>query len=265
MIIGFTGTPGSGKSYEAVKKVLDNLRMGRVVYTNIEGMDDPTCQETIKALSSMDDYEFSQRFYFLAPHEIREFWKHCKRGSLIVIDEVHKYFNSRDWQSDSNKEFGNWASTHRHEGYDVVLLTQDMEKVDKAVRSLVEWTYEFRKINYFGAAVQNKYKCESYAGEDVDGKPLSRSVRTYNKKIFLCYKSYVSKDVKELGIMRHVNVLRHPVFFIIPVVLVFILYMLFFVRHLPQVICLAQKKLLSETGLLRLPRQGRRMIKNRLM
>ena len=38
MIVGFVGTPGSGKSYDAVKKILFNLKKGRHVYTNI---DDP--------------------------------------------------------------------------------------------------------------------------------------------------------------------------------------------------------------------------------
>lgn len=38
MIIFFDGNSGSGKTYEAVKKIIDNLRRGRKVYTNIDGL-----------------------------------------------------------------------------------------------------------------------------------------------------------------------------------------------------------------------------------
>jgi hypothetical protein len=81
-------------------------------------------------------------------------------------------------------------------------------------------------VNFFGGAVSNKYLCYAYASEETTGAPLTKSVKTYDKRIFQCYKSYVAADVKELGIMKHANILKHPVFFIIPVVICFFLYML---------------------------------------
>ncbi|MBU0484829.1 MAG: zonular occludens toxin domain-containing protein [Proteobacteria bacterium] len=230
MITFFTGTPGSGKTYEAVKKILDNLRNGRTVYTNIDGMDDPVCQETIKVYLGLDDHQFSKLFHHLGfdRQVIENFWDHCGSESLIVLDEVQKFFSNRDWQADKNRKFADWASTHRHNGYDLVIITQSAERVDSAVRSLTEWNYVFRKINFFGAAVQRKYICNAYAGEDTNGQPLTKSVRHYNDKVFRCYKSYVSSDIKELAIMKHVNVLKHPIFFAIPVVLGICIYMVFF-------------------------------------
>lgn len=228
MIICFSGTPGSGKSYEAVKKILDNLKLGRVVYTNIDGFDDPECLEAIKTLVNFSDYELGTHLFFLQGHEVNHFWQDCKPGSLIVIDEVHKWFNNRDWQKAENREFGNWASTHRHHGYDVVLLTQDIGKIDSHVRSLVEWTYSFRKINFLGSKVQKKYICYSFMGDETSGRPLGKNFRTYIKEIFHCYRSYVAKDVKELGIMTHFNILKHPVFYVLPVLLCFLLYLVFY-------------------------------------
>lgn len=227
MIIGFAGTPGSGKTYEAVKKITDNLMMGRIVYTNIDGIADPECLEMIKSYCGLSDLALAKQLQVLEPHQLEDFWMHVPPGCLIVIDEVQKVFSSREWQTAKNNAFASWASTHRHNGYDVVLITQAIERVDSAVRSLLEWTYVFRKVNFFGGAVQKKYLCYSYGGEDTAGPPLKKSVRTYNPLVFRCYKSYVSKDVKELGIMQHVNVLKHPVFFAIPIVLCFTLYMLF--------------------------------------
>lgn len=227
MIIGFAGTPGSGKTYEAVRKILDNLQWGRIVFTNIEGINDPPCLEMIKSYCGLSDLALKKQLHFLEEGQITDFWMHVIPGSLIVLDEVQKVFGSREWQTAKNNAFASWASTHRHNGFDVVLISQAVERIDSAVRALFEWTYVFRKVNFFGSAVQKKYLCYSYGGDDTTGSPLKKSVRTYNPRVFLCYKSYVAKDVKELGIMQHVNVLKHPVFFAIPVVLFFTLYMLF--------------------------------------
>jgi zona occludens toxin len=226
-IIAFTGTPGSGKSYDAVAKIIANLRMGRIVFTNIRGLDQPLCLEMIKMLTGLDDYSLSRQLHYLPDHQVICFWNHVTPGALIVLDEVQNFFNARNWASKDNTEFNKWSSTHRHHGYDVVLLTQNIQRIDSAVRSLVEWTYVYRKMNFFGSLFTQKYLCYAYGGEEVVGSPLAKSVRTYDSKIFLCYQSYVSKDIKEQGIMKHVNVLKHPVFYAIPVVFSYFVYMLF--------------------------------------
>lgn len=230
-IFFFTGTPGSGKTYEAVDKILNNLRLGKCVYTNIDGMDDPHCQETLKVLAGLDDLQFGNQFHHLGNNRelIENFWDHCpEKNSLIVLDEVQKYFNNRDWQAQKNRLFGDWASTHRHNGYDLVIITQNAERIDSAVRSLTEWNYCFRKINFFGSLIQKGYLCNIFAGEDTSGQPLKRATRRYHPKIFSCYQSYAAKDIKEQSIMPTVNVLKHPVFFAIPIVLCFTIYMIFF-------------------------------------
>lgn len=226
MIVAFTGTPGSGKTYDAARKVVDNLRLGRVVYTNIEGMDAPECLEMTKMVAGLSDFGLAAHLKFFELGQAEEFWLHVEPGSMIVLDEVQNIFNAREWQSRKNVMFNAWASTHRHHGFDVVLITQSIQRIDTAVRALVEWTYVYRKVNFFGSLVRQKYMCYAYGGEDVSGPPLARPIRTYDPRIFLCYKSYVSKDVKELGIMKHVNVLKHPVFIAIPLLFGLFIYML---------------------------------------
>lgn len=245
MIAFFTGTPGSGKTYEAVEKIVFNLSKGRKVYTNIDGMEDDRCHEAIKSLTGLNDLEFFELFHHLGSYVNKEkepdlendpddkinlawFWKYCEPGSFIVLDEVQKIFGCRDTRLKHNADFSDWASTHRHNGYDLMIITQNAERVEVGVRSLTEWNYVFRKVNFFGGAVQRKYLCNSYAGEHTDGQPLKKAVRTYKPNIFLCYKSYVSKDIKEQGFMTHVNILNHPIFFAIPLVLGVCLYMFFY-------------------------------------
>ena len=225
MIIGFTGTPGSGKTYEAVEKILHNLMKGKVIYTNIDGMFDPECQEMIKSVCNLSDLALTIQLRQLEPDQIADFWMHIEPRCLVVLDEIHKWFSNRDWNDPKNKQFGYWASTHRHYGYDVVLITQNIERVDAAVRSLLEWNYVYRKVNFLGSAVQRFYLCYSYGGDDTSGRPLATNKRRYKPAIFRCYKSYVSSDIKEMPIMKHVNVFKHPVFFLIPIALCASLYM----------------------------------------
>ena len=228
MIFGYTGTPGSSKSYEAVVLILQYLSKGKTVFTNLDGLELRECREAIKVVCGLSDLALERQLKILEKDQIEDFWNHVMPMSLIVIDEIHKYFSSRDWQSEKNKLFGFWASTHRHQGFDLVCITQNAERVDAAVRSLWEWNYVFRKVNFFGGAVQKKYLCYSYAGDEARGMPLSKEVKTYNPKIFLCYKSYAGKDIEEMNIKRHVNVLKHPIFFAIPVVLGLTIYLVFF-------------------------------------
>lgn len=224
MIICYEGTPGSGKSYDAVRKILDNLKLGRTVYTNIDGLDGDTEREHIKCYTGLDDYQLSKNLVMLAKNEVYKFWEGTKNGSLIVIDEAHKWFNSRDWQKETNKDFANWCSTHRHYGYDVLLITQNIEKIDSAARGLVEWTYRYKKVNFLGSLVGNTYLCYAYQ-EDASGKPIKKITRQYNKAIFKCYHSYVSKDMTEIGIQKHTNILFHPIFYAIPIMMIVFLYL----------------------------------------
>jgi len=227
-IIAFTGTPGSGKTYEAVQKIVHNLMLGKTIHTNIDGIDNELCREMIKGVTGLSDLALTIQLQMLDHDEVYDFWNHVTPRSVIVLDEVQNYFSSRDWQSEKNKDFARWSSTHRHHGFEVILITQNLERIDTAVRSLVEWCYVFRKVNFFGSLVQNSYMCYGYGGSDATGRPLTINKRIYDKKIFLCYKSYVTDDIKEMGVMKHINVLKHPVFYAIPVVIVFTVYMVFF-------------------------------------
>ena len=223
MIIFYEGVPGSGKSYDSVVKIIANLKRKRMVYTNVEGLEDPLCKEMIKCLTNLDDYEIEKYLHILSKDQTFKFWEFITPGSLVVIDEMQKYFNSRDWQKEENRKCADWCSTHRHEGYDAVFLTQRIEKVDTQVRTLTEWTYRYKKVNFLGGLVNKSYVCFAYSGDDTH-TPMTKIVRRYDKKIFACYKSYVTKDTKELGIQKHANILKHPIFILIPIALILTIY-----------------------------------------
>ena len=84
MIYGYVGTPGSGKTYEAVMCILENLKMGRVIYTNIDGLEMPICRQSVSVLS-----EYVEKR--LDPRDRTYYWQGADRQSFgkdLQVDGV---------------------------------------------------------------------------------------------------------------------------------------------------------------------------------
>lgn len=226
MIICYMGTPGAGKSYEAAIRILENLKRGRHVYAHLEGIQLKECQEIIRVYSDLYG-DLEDKLTYVPFDQLPTFFKDVEPGSFIVIDEIHKFVSNRDWQTQKNKDFADWCSTHRHIGCDVLIITQHLDKVDSHIRTLVEWTYRFRKINFFGSLVQNRYIEYVYPQDDVTGEALSHKTKTYNKKMFPMYKSYAGKDIKELKVVKSTNLFKHPVFYGLAAIFVVFVVLLF--------------------------------------
>lgn len=224
MISCYEGLPGAGKTYDAMRKLLDNLSQGRRILTNISGPDQEEKQEIIKHFLNLDDSQLKENLVTLQDHQVTEFWNYLKPGDLIIIDEAQNFFNSRDWQRKENRAFGRWASEHRHQGVDLILITQNVERIESSVRSLIEFTYRYKKLNMFGNLVKKKYIRFCYYGPSLD--QIGQKTCSYDPKIFKCYKSYFTTGTKEIGIEKPANILKHPIFYAIPLVLGLFIYFL---------------------------------------
>ena len=204
MISCYEGLPGAGKTYDAMRKLLDNLAQGRRILTNISGPDQEEKQEIIKHFLNLDDSQLKKNLVALQDHQVTEFWDHTEPGDLIIIDEAQNFFNSRDWQTKTNRAFGKWASEHRHIGVDLILITQNVERIESSVRSLIEFTYRYKKLNMFGDLIKKKYVRFCYYGPTLD--QIGQKTCTYDPKIFKCYKSYFKEGTKEIGIEKPANI-----------------------------------------------------------
>jgi len=224
MISCYEGLPGAGKTYDAMRKLMDNLFQGRRILTNISGPDQEEKQEIIKHFLNFEDSQLKENLVALQDHQVTEFWEHTKPGDLVIIDEAQNFFNSRDWQTKTNRAFGKWASEHRHMGVDLVLITQNIERIESSVRSLNEFTYRYKKLNMFGNLVKKKYVRFCYYGPTLD--QIGQKTCSYDAKIFKCYKSYFKDGTKEIGIEKPANILKHPIFYAIPFVLGLFIYFL---------------------------------------
>ncbi len=225
MITAKEGRPGSGKTHDAVKNdLIPALLLGRRVYSNIDGLQTSEAQLAWREVFGVTDEQIAG-FRCLDNSEVLYFWDIVEPGSLIILDEVQRHFDSKEFMTESNKQFGKWASTHRHFGFDVVLISQKIGRIEKSVRDLIDFTYVFTKVRSLGSAAKKYYKCEFYSGPEIEGyPPLKTELRKYDRKIFPCYESYVNKVGEKFDIDKGFNVFKHPIFYAIPVTFCLFLY-----------------------------------------
>src|SRR4030066_404873 len=140
MIDLYTGKPGSGKSYYAVRSIIEALQNGRRVWALLDIKMSGKWADV--AGLTMDDLKVK----LLLPDSLN-FLNDVGDGDLIVIDESQRWFRAG---VESNKEYLLFMETHRHKGCDVVILTQDYQKIQRQVYVLAEQVYKFRKMSLFG-------------------------------------------------------------------------------------------------------------------
>lgn len=159
------GKPGSGKSYLAVKKIIDLLinlvedekrthqESVRRVYTNIKlnlSEIDTYCENvTFSGIPASKYVTIIDNSFFweVAPdgsNQLSEWWDKFTDGAFIVIDEVQYYLasNSNDKKSEGyNKNFELYISTHRHKAQDIIFITQHQDNILRSCLSMSEGTY----------------------------------------------------------------------------------------------------------------------------
>lgn len=195
MINMMLGPPGGGKSYEAVVyHVLPALESGRKVITNlplnIEEISkiEPRAPQLIELRTKTKAQETngSKR----SPHpfgnleDYGDDWRDPKtgQGAFYVIDECHKALP----RGETSRLVDEWYAEHRHEGADVLLMSQSYGKVSKAITDQIQTVYCVKKMTAFG-------KSEKYIRKVQDGtkgEVMSTAERTYESRYYKLYKSH---------------------------------------------------------------------------
>lgn len=145
MVILYTGTPGSGKSYHATAQVHNCTKHGLNVIANF----------------AVKLPEKQQRKFFFVPTEkitvdfllkfVKDHHVYGKeRQTLLMIDEASILFNSRDYARKDRSDWVKFFSQHRKLGYDVILITQQDRSLDRQIRGQIEYNYIHRKLTNFG-------------------------------------------------------------------------------------------------------------------
>jgi hypothetical protein len=151
MIQLYTGTPGSGKSLHVARKMMQMMRMHKMnVITNRPiNMDVVTKNGKLK----VGRYDYLKNTELTVDYLVNYAMEHHAEGkegqTLIVIDEAGITFNSRDFGKSDRPAWLDFFRTHRHYGFNVIMITQVDRMIDRQIRALVEYETRHRKANNF--------------------------------------------------------------------------------------------------------------------
>jgi hypothetical protein len=119
MLYLLTGSPGSGKTLSAIE-IIRRTQLetpDRIIYAaNIEGLNIP-------GVIILDD------------DGIRSWHQSCEKNSLIVVDEAQRYWRAQ--RSGEPSQAIIEMETHRHDGIDIVMMTQHPTFLHSNIRKLV--------------------------------------------------------------------------------------------------------------------------------
>jgi hypothetical protein len=157
-----TGPLGTGKSYYAVRKAVEQLLFGKMIITNFSLREDwvqravthGKIRKRSKRLREKVD-RFERRY--LRVHSLEELMRvrvrpeepfarklpngewQVKEGACVVfLDEAHRWMNARGWSQKGREEILEWFALARKRGFTVYLLSQRRENLDVQVRELFE-------------------------------------------------------------------------------------------------------------------------------
>lgn len=144
MITAYEGTLGSGKTYHAVKEIIQALRQGKNVISDINfdasGLKGMTGrfyywpEMSVPALVRFDELY----------HDHIGFDEH---QTLVVIDETYNYFDPRDFDRADRALWVSFLKVSRHYCFDFLLIGQDCKTdLDKKIYRCIEYTVVHKNL-----------------------------------------------------------------------------------------------------------------------
>lgn len=157
MIYGYFGLPRVGKTYSACYRAYMEMKKGRAVYCNIP----------LEGAYFLDVERLGVQFY-LQPH------------SVVVIDEIQWYANSRQWQNLADGLYFLFSQSGKM-SIDFFYTAQDSSRVDKTLREVTNMFYQVHR--YWSVLIYDVY----YNNVDY-------SLQRNNRRVFgLLRKSFFDK------------------------------------------------------------------------
>lgn len=185
MVYFYTGTPGSGKSLHMAEVIYDSILAGKNVIANFEVNESyfDKCRhpEKLGKFIYVQNYDWQYNAYtnrtYVDPDTGRTvrghvpdrkytyidglfnyammYHKRDRKGNIVehqtilVLDECQHMFNNRDWRRKDRMEWVYFFREHRKYGYDVYLISQDDECIDKQIRSVFQYKVNHKSVaNY---------------------------------------------------------------------------------------------------------------------
>jgi hypothetical protein len=157
MIALVTGPLGTGKSYYAVRKIARALNDGKYVATNVDLAEDwservarsSLWRRLVPGRVARRAHELRRRV--LVTEELDELVRVRLEGKgegrgIMVLDEAHNWLNARLWSQGDRLALVRFFSQSRKLGWDIYLIAQDADMLDKQVRVLFEEHVQLRNL-----------------------------------------------------------------------------------------------------------------------
>lgn len=160
MVEGFTGLPGSGKTYYLTKLGLEALKQGRKVYANfkIEGAN-----------------------YFQNLTDVFNLTE-----GVILVDEINLSCASRFWAKFPPELAYFWSQTRKFK-LDIYWTAQHIDRVDKIIREITNYAWTIKKLP-FGIFLARQFLPEHITKEK--RYCYQNKFFILNKKIYTKYNTY---------------------------------------------------------------------------
>lgn len=194
MIFGHEGLPRSGKSAEAMTIIVDALRAGRVVVTNIAGINHKAFSDylaipldTVKRLLQVIEPPEGMAEEQVVPYVKQAFLDRAHKDCLWIWDEINQF-----WPPDRQPLHPDWAkfvTEHGHKGIDILIMGQDLTELHKTWRGRLQRYTRFTKLDMMGK--ENEYHWASMTNIGRNKfKQTAAGKKPYNKEFWGFYKSH---------------------------------------------------------------------------
>lgn len=140
-----TGKKGNGKTIFAVGAIIDAIKAGKRVATNLDINIDQFSPDNRMTFIRLPDCPTVEDFELLGRGQegvVEE------DNGLISLDEVSKIFNARSWGDKARQPVLDWLVHSRKYGWDVDMIAQGQEQLDKQLRtSLLEYWVSVKRTD----------------------------------------------------------------------------------------------------------------------
>jgi hypothetical protein len=201
MIKVVTGKLGAGKTLYCVSEIMELLRSGRVVCSNI------LLDEAHIARVLAQTYGLRMRpkqLRFLDVEATPDWHKEIPFGSraepvAVYLDEIHLFFNARDWAETDKSRRGllSFLTQSRKAGVDVTFIAQEITTVEKQFRALAEYEYYIQPLSHVALGWLGSLPINGFlviVKDAYNGTFQKRLWRTYKKAFFGCYDTCAMLD-----------------------------------------------------------------------
>lgn len=165
MITVHTGLPGNGKTLFTISHVLKTYKDRPIYYHGITDLVCPWIE--------MDDPDT---------------WYELEEGAVIVIDEAQKIFPTVSPSAPKPPKISEFE-THRHKGFDIILITQDAMLLDSRVRRLAGCHRHLMRPLGMERANVYEWQKVSKPNDYHDKQEAVRTTFKFDKSVYDLYKS----------------------------------------------------------------------------